>query len=71
MARYKEVNKHQSKLIPIDFQSQILPGTFEYSLDYLIENEMDLSVFDDRYHNDETGAPAFNPAVLLKIILYA
>jgi len=71
MARYKDVNKQQSKMIPIDFDSQILPGTFEHTLNYLIDNELDLSIFDDRYHNDETGAPAFSPAVLLKIILYA
>jgi len=30
-----------------------------------------LSVFDSKYRNDETGAPAFDPAVLLKIILVA
>ena len=28
-------------------------------------------MFDARYHNDETGAPAYDPAILLKIILYA
>ena len=53
------------------FDRQILPGTFEYSLHYLIDNEIDLSVFDSRYRNDETGAPAYVPAILLKIILHA
>jgi transposase len=38
---------------------------------YLIDNEIDLSMFDARYRNDETGAPAYDPAILLKIILYA
>jgi transposase len=71
MARYKSTSYDQQKLIPIDFASQIIPGTFEYTLNYLIDHELDLSVFDDRYHNDETGAPAFSPAILLKIILYA
>ena len=71
MARYKDVNYHQDKLIPISFHKQILPGTFEYTLSYLIDHELDLSVFDSRYHNDETGAPAFDPAVLLKIVIYA
>jgi transposase len=28
-------------------------------------------VFEDRYQNDETGATAFNPKVLLKVILFA
>ncbi|MEW6571033.1 MAG: transposase [Nitrospirota bacterium] len=37
----------------------------------MIDNEIDLSLFDERYKNDETGAPAYDPAILLKIILYA
>lgn len=71
MARYKEYSYEQGKFIPIHFDKQILPGTFEYTLSYLIDDEIDLSVFDQRYSNDETGAPAYDPAILLKIILYA
>ena len=71
MARYKEYSYAQSKLIPIHFDSQILPGTFEYTLSYLVDNEMDLSIFENRYNNDETGAPAYDPAILLKIVLFA
>ncbi len=71
MARYKAYDYSQGKFIPIHFDRQILPGTFEYTLHYLIDNEIDLEVFDLRYHNDETGAPAYDPAILLKIILYA
>jgi transposase len=71
MARYKDYSYEQAKLIPISFQQQILPGTFEYTLNYLIDREFDLSVFAARYHNDETGAPAYDPAILLKIILFA
>jgi transposase len=71
MARYKPYDYRQGKLIPISLDKQILPGTFEYTLNYLIDNELDLSVFDNRYCNDETGAPAYDPAILVKIILYA
>jgi transposase len=71
MARYKEYDYSQGKFIPIHFDRQILPGTFEYSLHYLIDKEIDLSIFDLRYRNDETGAPAYDPAILLKIVLYA
>ena len=71
MARYKEYDYTQGKFIPVHFDKQILHGTFEYTLHYLIDNEIDLSIFDARYNNDETGAPAYNPAILLKIILYA
>ena len=58
-------------MIPIRFSKQIVPGTFEYTLNYLIDQVIDVSVFDARYDNEETGAPAYNPAVLLKIVLYA
>jgi transposase len=71
VARYKAYDYSQGKFIPIHFDKQIIPGTFEHTLHYLIDNEIDLSIFDLRYQNDETGAPAYDPAILLKIILYA
>jgi transposase len=71
MARYKPYDYRQGKFLPISFDKRILPGTFEYTLNYLIDKEIDLSIFDNRYCNDDTGAPAYDPAILLKIILYA
>ena len=71
MPRFKDYNYDQIKMIPIAFDRQILPGSFEYSLVYLIEHELDLSVFDARYQNDDNGRPAYDPAILLKIILLA
>ena len=71
MARYKSYSYAQGKFIPVHFEKQILPGTFEYSLNHLIDHELDLSIFDERYRNEETGATAYDPRILLKIILYA
>jgi transposase len=71
MARYKKYCYEQDRLLPIRFSRQILEGTFEYTLSYLIDNEVDLTIFDERYRNDDTGAPAYDPAILLKIILFA
>jgi hypothetical protein len=34
MARYKDYDYSQGKFIPIHFDRQILPGTFEYSLQW-------------------------------------
>jgi transposase len=64
---------------PSDFRSQLWvqrkrsapTGTIEYTINYLVDNEIDLSVFHQRFHNDENGAPGFDPAVLLKIVLFA
>src|SRR5512145_3487492 len=71
MAKYKEYDYSQGKCIPINFDKQILHGTFEHTLHYLIDSDLDLSAFDLRYKNDETGAPAYDPRILLKIVLYA
>src|SRR5215813_3134468 len=38
---------------------------------HLIDHEMDLAEFDPRFRNDAGGAPAYTPALLLKIILLA
>ncbi|HEV2609743.1 MAG TPA: transposase [Noviherbaspirillum sp.] len=71
MARYKSVDYHQTCIIPVSFAAQVFPGTFEHTLAELIDHELDLSIFDSRYHNDGRGAPAWHLGVLLKIILYA
>lgn len=71
MAKYKKYSNDQGVFLPVFFDKQILPGTFEYSLNHLIENELDIRFFDQRYKNDETGAPAYDPKILLKIVLFA
>ena len=70
MAKYKKIDLKQSLLLAIRFHEQIIPGTFVHALNYIVDNQLDLTIFDKRYKNDETGASAYNPSVLLKIILY-
>ena len=71
MARYKPYSYGQGKFIPVFFSEQILPGTFEFALNQLIDHKLDLSLFDARFRNDDTGAPAYDPRILLKVILFA
>jgi len=71
MGKYKEYSYEQKVFLPISFSKQILPGTFEYTLNYIIDNEIDLSDFHEEFKNEGTGAPAYDPAILLKTILYA
>jgi len=71
MPRFKKYDYSQTVMLPIDFEQQILPGTFEHSVHYLVDNELDLSIFDSKFKNDETGRPAYDPAILLKIVLLA
>ena len=69
MARYKQVDM-SSRFLAVDLSRQILPGSFEYALCHLIDH-LSLSAFDARFRNDAVGAPAYSPAVLLKIVLLA
>jgi transposase len=54
-----------------DLEGQIQPVTFEHALCHPIDHELDLSRLRGRYKNDLRGAPAYDPAVLLKIVLLA
>jgi len=42
MARYKVVDRGPRSL-PVVLDAQLLPGSFEFALDYLIDHELDLS----------------------------
>jgi transposase len=70
MARYKTIDT-SPRFIAIDLQRQLLPGSFEHALNYLVDHELDLARFDARYKNDLTGASAYPPAMLLKVVLFA
>jgi len=70
MPRFKPVDQGP-KLLPVDFDKQIQPGSFEHALCDLVDHELHLTAFHARDKNDDEGAPACDPAVLLKIILLA
>jgi len=71
MARYKPYQYDQMIMVPISFQNQLAPGTFEHTLHELVEQHIDLSVFEAHYQNDNSGARAIHPKLLLKVILFA
>jgi len=72
MARYKhtDIEYGQGLFLTVNLKEQLLPETFEYMLDDLIDNKIDISVFDKNYKNDDTGAKAIPPAILIKVIIY-
>ena len=71
MAKFKPCNEDQMVMLPISLPNQLVPGTLEHTVSELVDKHMDLSVFDARYNNDETGAAAIHPKILLKVILVA
>lgn len=70
MARYKIIDR-SPRFLPVVLDAQLMSGSFEYALDYLIDHQLDLGALDARYRNDDTGSTAYDPRVLLKIILLA
>jgi transposase len=70
MPRFKAVD-HGLQFLAVDLSLQLHPGSFAYALHHLIEHEIDLSEIEARYKNEEQGAWAYDPRVLLKIVLLA
>src|SRR5512134_2836591 len=71
MAKFKPLNENQLVMLPVSLQDQLVPGTLEHTISELVDKHIDLSVFAVRYNNDETGATAIHPKILLKVILLA
>jgi transposase len=58
-------------MVPIKLSEQLLPGTFEFTVNEIVDHQIDLSVFDQFYDNDKAGPKAYSPQAMLKVILYA
>ena len=71
MPNFKKYDYNQDAMVVINYEQQLQPNTFEFTLHHLIDNHVDLSAFYDKYKNDEGGRSAYDPAILLKIILFA
>lgn len=70
MANYSTNNYQQNTLLVINFEETIATDPFAFSLHTLIGNQIKLTAFDDYFKNDQGGRKAYDPAVLLKIILF-
>jgi len=70
MAKYKSYNYSQNVLIPVSLEDQLMPGTLEFAIHALVETRINISIFDRRYGNDETGRLAYDPKILLKVVLF-
>ena len=66
MAKYKSYNYSQTVMLPVSLENQLMPGTIEFAIHTLVEERMDVSRFDERYSNDETGCKAYDPKIVIK-----
>jgi transposase len=71
MPKFIPYDHNQNAMIVINFRDQLQLGTFEHAIHYLIQDKLDLSVFNPAYKNQQQGRPAYDPRVLLSIVLFA
>ena len=71
MANFKPANYNQTSMVVINFEEQLQENPFALTLHHLIDTKIDLSAFYEKYKNDNGGRSAYDPAILLKIILFA
>jgi transposase len=56
-------------MVAVDLEKQIIPGTLEYAIHKLIEEKVKIELFEKKLKNEETGRPAYDPKLMLKIVL--
>ena len=71
MAKYKKYDYNQTVLLPLSLSNQLQESTLEFYINNIVNDKIDMTVFDDKYSNDESGSPAYDPRILLKVILLA
>jgi len=71
MAKFKPYDYRQRVLLPVSLEDQLMPGTLEFAIHTLVEQRLDMSIFAGKYRNDETGRAAYDPKILLKVVLLA
>jgi len=60
MPKFIPYDYNQNTMIVINFQDQLQPGTFEYALYSLVENNLDLSVYRIKRVNQKIGFQQVN-----------
>ena len=70
MAKHQHYDYSQAVIAPIFLNDQLVPGTLEYAIHYIVEERLNMSIFDKRYNNDSTGRKSIDPKLLMKIVLY-
>jgi transposase len=71
MAKFKSYDYRQRVLLPVSLEDQLMSGTLEFAIHTLVDKRLDMSIFQSKYRNDETGRAAYDPKILLKVVLLA
>ena len=56
------------QMIPISLEAQLMPGTLAFTIHSLVENRMDMSVFNANNQNGESGRHAHDPKIRTLVV---
>jgi transposase len=71
MAKFKKYDYNQMMMVPVVLKDQLMKGTMEYAINEIVDKKVDITYFLEKYTNDDTGRPTYDPRILLKVILLA
>jgi len=57
MAKYKKYNYSRMVMFSVSLENQLMSGTLKHAIHEVIEKKVDIYFFNEKYMNDETGAP--------------
>ena len=55
-------------MIPVSLEKQSMPGTLEFAIQTLVEDRMDMAIFEDRYQNNETAISRVSKVVTVGLL---
>jgi transposase len=71
MPKYIHRDAKQMVMVPLNLEKQLEAGSLAFSINEIIENKINIRPLEAKYKNDEEGRPAWDPKILLKIVLLA
>jgi transposase len=71
MGKFKTYDYRQRVLLPVSLKDLLMPGILEFAIHTLVEKRLDMAIFQGKYRNDATGRAAYDPKILLKVVLLA
>ena len=69
MKRFKEYSPDQLLLMPLNLNDWLEDGHLAYFIRDVV-SELDLSAIYDDYHGDRGGQPAYDPQMMVSLLLY-
>jgi len=71
MPKFKPIENYAGYFLAIDPSAQFEEDSIEKLVNRYVEEKVNIEKFEKNYNNDEKGARAINPKVILKVVFYS